>query len=143
MTNEQPSIKILRMQTGEDIISSIQEDDKNETILLNNPMKVVIKRDVSGSTIFVMLPWLPIEIIKEDAAIVYTSDVITMVEPRDSLIEYYNNAVNDSLLTMIRSSREIEDALLEIEEGEEDYEEEITEEEIKELEEYKRNKLVH
>lgn len=143
MTNEQPSIKILRMQTGEDIISSIQEDDKNETILLNNPMKVVIRRDVSGSTIFVMLPWLPIEIIKEDAAIVYTSDVITMVEPRDSLIEYYNNAVNDSLLTMIRSSREIEDALLEIEEGEEDYEEEITEEEIKELEEYKRNKLVH
>ena len=143
MTNEQPSVKILRMQTGEDIISSIQEDDKNETILLNNPMKVVIRRDVSGSTIFVMLPWLPIEIIKEDAAIVYTSDVITMIDPRDSLIEYYNNAVNDSLLTMIRSSREIEDALLEIEEGEEDYEEEITEEEIKELEEYKRNKLVH
>ena len=142
MTNEQPSIKILRMQTGEDIISSIQEDDKNETILLNNPMKVVIKRDVSGSTIFVMLPWLPIEIIKEDAAIVYTSDVITMVEPRDSLIEYYNNAVNDSLLTMIRSGKEIEDALLEIEEEEEE-EDQITEEEIKELEEYKRNKLVH
>ena len=141
MTNEQPSIKILRMQTGEDIISSIQEDDKNETILLNNPMKVVIRRDVSGSTIFVMLPWLPIEIIKEDAAIVYTSDVITMVEPRDSLIEYYNNAVNDSLLTMIRSGKEIEDALLEIDEEEE--EDQITEEEIKELEEYKRNKLVH
>jgi hypothetical protein len=142
MTNEQPSIKILRMQTGEDIISSIQEDDKNETILLNNPMKVVIKRDVSGSTIFVMLPWLPIEIIKEDAAIVYTSDVITMIDPRDSLIEYYNNAVNDSLLTMIRSGKEIEDALLEIEEEEEE-EDQITEEEIKELEEYKRNKLVH
>ena len=140
MINES-SIKILRMQTGEDIISSIQEDDKNETILLNNPMKVVIRRDVSGSTIFVMLPWLPIEIIKEDAAIVYTSDVITMVEPRDSLIEYYNNAVNDSLLTMIRSGKEIEDALLEIEEEEE--EDQITEEEIKELEEYKRNKLVH
>ena len=141
MTNEQPSVKILRMQTGEDIISSIQEDDKNETILLNNPMKVVIKRDISGSTIFVMLPWLPIEIIKEDAAIVYTSDVITMVEPRDSLIEYYNNAVNDSLLTMIRSGKEIEDALLEIDEEEE--EDQITEEEIKELEEYKKNKLVH
>jgi hypothetical protein len=141
MTNEQPSVKILRMQTGEDIISSIQEDDKNETILLNNPMKVVIRRDVSGSTIFVMLPWLPIEIIKEDAAIVYTSDVITMVEPRDSLIEYYNNAVNDSLLTMIRSGKEIEDALLEIDEEEE--EDQITEEEIKELEEYKKNKLVH
>jgi hypothetical protein len=138
MTNEQPSVKILRMQTGEDIISSIQEDGNNETILLNNPMKVVIRRDVSGSTIFVMLPWLPIEIIKEDAAIVYTSDVITMIDPRDSLIEYYNNAVNDSLLTMIRSGKEIEDALLEIEE-----EDQITEEEIKELEEYKKNKLVH
>lgn len=141
MTNEQPSVKILRMQTGEDIISSIQEDGNNETILLNNPMKVVIRRDVSGSTIFVMLPWLPIEIIKEDAAIVYTSDVITMIDPRDSLIEYYNNAVNDSLLTMIRSGKEIEDALLEIDEEEE--EDQITEEEIKELEEYKKNKLVH
>ena len=137
MINES-NIKILRMQTGEDIISLIQPDKDNETILLNNPMRVVIKRDGQGSTIFMMLPWLPIEIIKEDAAIVYTSDVITMVDPRDSLIQYYNSAVNDSLLTMIRSENEIENALSGIDE-----EEMISEEELQQIEEYKKGKLLH
>jgi hypothetical protein len=101
-------------------------------------MRVVIKRDGQGSTIFMMLPWLPIEIIKEDAAIVYTSDVITMVDPRDSLIQYYNSAVNDSLLTMIRSENEIENALSGIDE-----EEMISEEELQQIEEYKKGKLLH
>jgi hypothetical protein len=135
MINE-PTIKIIRMQTGEDIISSIHMDEKNNTILLNNPMKVVVRRDVEGHSIFIMLPWLPIEIIKEDSAIVYDSDVITMIEPKDSLIEYYKNAVNESILEMLRS-----DAIND--EEEEDDEELLTEEDIKELEEYKRNKLLH
>jgi hypothetical protein len=142
MINES-NVKILRMQTGEDIISLIQPDQENETILLNNPMRVFIKRDGQGSTIFVMLPWLPIEIIKEDAAIVYTSDVITMVDPRDSLIQYYNSAVNDSLLTMIRSENEIENALLGIDDEDSDEEEMISEEELQQIEEYKKGKLLH
>jgi hypothetical protein len=138
MINES-NVKILRMQTGEDIISSIHEDTENDMILLNNPMRVVVKRTSAGQSIFMMLPWLPIEIIKEDAAIVYGSDVITIVEPKDSLIEYYNNAVNESILDMLQTSKEIEESLLD----EEDDEEQITEEDLKLIEEYKRGKLLH
>ena len=137
MNNE---IKIIRMQTGEDIISYVFQDEENDTVLLNNPMKVVLRRMPTGQTIFMMLPWLPIEIMKEDSAIIYGSDIITMLDPKDSLIEYYQNAINQNILTMLR----LEDELLDGgDEGEEDIEYEITEEELKEIEEYKKGKLLH
>lgn len=136
MNNE---IKIIRMQTGEDIISYVFQDEENDTVLLNNPMKVVLRRMPTGQTIFMMLPWLPIEIMKEDSAIIYGSDIITMVEPKDSLIEYYNNAINESILTMIKSEEQL---MSQLEEDEiEEYE--ITEEELQEIEEYKKGKLLH
>jgi hypothetical protein len=138
--NNETTIKIIRMQTGEDIISSIYEDDENDAVLLNNPMKVIVRRVPSGQTIFMMVPWLPIEILKEDSAIIYGSDIITMLDPKDSLIEYYQNAINQNILTMLR----LEDELLDGgDEGEEDIEYEITEEELKEIEEYKKGKLLH
>lgn len=126
------------MQTGEDIISSIYEDDENDAVLLNNPMKVIIRRVPSGQTIFMMVPWLPIEILKEDSAIIYGSDIITMLDPKDSLIEYYQNAINQNILTMISLKDDIS-----YDEGEEDSEYEVTEEELKEIEEYKKGKLLH
>jgi hypothetical protein len=136
MNNE---IKIIRMQTGEDIISYVFQDEENDTVLLNNPMKVVLRRMPTGQTIFMMLPWLPIEIMKEDSAIIYGSDIITMVEPKDSLIEYYNNAINESILTMLKSEEQL---MSQLEEDEiEEYE--ITEEELQEIEEYKKGKLLH
>lgn len=136
--NNESSIKIIRMQTGEDIISSIYEDDENDAVLLNNPMKVIIRRVPSGQTIFMMVPWLPIEILKEDSAIIYGSDIITMLDPKDSLIEYYQNAINQNILTMISLKDDIS-----YDEGEEDSEYEVTEEELKEIEEYKKGKLLH
>lgn len=127
------------MQTGEDIISYVFQDEENDTVLLNNPMKVILRRIPTGQTIFMMLPWLPIEIMKEDSAIIYGSDIITMVEPKDSLIEYYNNAINETILTMIKSEEQLMSQLEE--DSIEEYE--ITEEELQEIEEYKKGKLLH
>lgn len=140
MTNEQ-TIKIIRMQTGEDIISFIYEDEETDTVLLNNPMKVILRRMPTGQTIFMMLPWLPIEIVKEDAAIIYASDIITMIEPKDSLIEYYQNAINQNILTMLKAEEQLLQQLEEDDEEGEEYE--ITEEELQEIEEYKKGKLLH
>ena len=139
--NNELTIKIIRMQTGEDIISSIYEDMENDTVMLNNPMKVILRRMPTGQTIFMMLPWLPIEILKEDSAIIYASDIITMVEPRDSLIEYYYNAINENILTMMKSEEQL---LQQLDDGDEEGEEyEISEEELQEIEEYKKGKLLH
>lgn len=139
--NNELTIKIIRMQTGEDIISSIYEDMENDTVMLNNPMKVILRRMPTGQTIFMMLPWLPIEILKEDSAIIYASDIITMVEPRDSLIEYYYNAINENILTMMKSEEQLLQQLDDVDEDGEEYE--ISEEELQEIEEYKKGKLLH
>ena len=135
--NNQPTIKIVRLQTGEDIISSIIEDNDTDMILLTNPMRMILKRvssEKGSQSVFMMMPWLPIEVIKEDSAIIYNSDVITMFDPKDSLIEYYQNMVNESVLTMLHSEEESDF-------GEEEYE--LTEEELEEIERYKEGKLLH
>ena len=137
--NNQPTIKIVRLHTGEDIISKITEDDESDMVLLNNPMRMVVKRIETGQSIFMMMPWLPIEVIKEDSATIYNSDIITMIEPKDSLIEYYQNMVNESIASILQSDEmtfEEEDY-----DDEEDYE--LTEEELKEVEEYRKNKKLH
>lgn len=136
--NNHPNIKIVRLQTGEDVISSIVEDDDNDMVLLNNPMRMIVKRIQTGQSIFMMMPWLPIEVIKEDSAIIYNSDIITMIEPKDSLVEYYQNMVNESIMSSING--ESEEIIFESEE-EEDFE--LTEEELEEVENYKKDRLLH
>jgi hypothetical protein len=42
-----------------------------------------------------MMPWLPIELIKENSAIIYEADILTVINPKDDLVEYYSNAVCD------------------------------------------------
>ena len=138
--NNQPIIKIVRLQTGEDIISKITEDGESNMVLLNNPMRMIVKRVETGQSIFMMMPWLPIEVIKEDSAIIYNSDIITTFDPKDSLTEYYQNMVNESIATILRS----DDISFEEDEDyddEEDYE--LTEEELMEIEEHKKNKKLH
>ena len=62
-----------------------------------------------------------------------------MIEPKDSLVEYYQSMVNESILSLLHS----EEMTFEEEETEEDEEYELTEEELKEIEEYRRNKRLH
>ena len=42
------------------------------------------------------MPWLPIELIKENSAMIYTSDILTIIEPKEELIDYYGNVVNET-----------------------------------------------
>ena len=139
--NNQPIIKIVRLQTGEDIISKITEDDESDMVLLNNPMRMIVKRVETGQSIFMMMPWLPIEVIKEDSAIIYNTDIITMFDPKDSLIEYYQSLVNESILSILKNEEISFDD--ESEEDEYDEEYELTEEELKEIEDYRKNKKLH
>lgn len=136
--NNQPTIKIVRLQTGEDIISSIVEDDNSDMILLNNPMRMIVKRVPSGDgsqSVFMMMPWLPIEVIKEDSAVIYNTDVITMFDPKDSLIEYYQSMVNETIHAMLNSQEQ--------DPFEDEESDDITEEELEEIQKYKEGKLLH
>ena len=91
------NIKIVRLQSGEDVICNYYADEENGQVLLGDPMHLIFKRLPTGKTVMVMMPWLPMEIIKDNSALIYDSDILTIVDPKDELIHYYNQNVFYSL----------------------------------------------
>ena len=143
-TTTNNNIKIVRLQSGEDIIANFYQDEENGTVLLDNPMHIIFKRILSGQTVMMMMPWLPIELIKENNAIIYDSDILTIIDPKDNLITYYGNIVlqANERLENSPSYFEEEDDDEEDYDGEEITEEELSQEDIMELlKEKKRNRL--
>ena len=127
------------MQSGEDIMASMIENE-DDTIELNDPMRLVFRRLPTGQTIMMMMPWLPIELIQVNSAKVYTSDIITMVEPKAAMIEYYGKLVT-RLLDNVADSDEMLQGLLE-QHDEDENEEPKYEAELQEfLQEFKSKKL--
>jgi len=87
------NIKIVRLQSGEDIIANYFCDDENQTIMLDNPLHIIFKRLNRGQTVMMMMPWLPVEIIKDNHAIITASNVLTILEPNDNLLQHYGNSI--------------------------------------------------
>jgi acyl-CoA synthetase (AMP-forming)/AMP-acid ligase II len=142
-------VKIVRLQSGEDIIASMIQDSESEMIMLDNPMHLIFKRTSQG-TMMVMLPWLPIELIKDNTATIYTSDVLTIFEPKDALVEYYGNMINTEQLKQMRDNTMVEnlkEALSDSEDEndgeEEDNEETLTKEEAMEIIHRRKSNRLH
>ena len=98
-----------------------------------------------------MLPWLPIELIKDNMATIYSSDILTMIDPKDALVEYYGNMINTEQLknmsddTLVNNLKEAmndneDDDELDIEE---ENEETLTREEAMEMVHRKRSNRLH
>jgi len=135
-----PNIRIVRLQSGEDIIADCIPNLDEETVELKRPMHIIFKRIQTGRSIMMMMPWLPVELIKENTAHIYGADILTYIEPKDDLIEYYNNAVNDEDLETASTSS-IRPQLFD--EYEDPTDEELEEEELQELIEERKNSKVH
>lgn len=91
--DEELSIKVIRLQSGEDIIADIISD--GDYTILNNPMVVMVRRSTTGS-VMMMSPWLPVEVISDNIASINNSEIVTTVNPRDSLVEYYLTRVGET-----------------------------------------------
>ena len=135
-----PNIRIVRLQSGEDIIADCIPSLDEETVELKRPMHIIFKRIQTGKSIMMMMPWLPVELIKENTAHIYGADILSYLEPKDDLIEYYNNAVNDEDLETASTSS-IRPQLFD--EDDEPTDEELDEEELQELMEERKNNRVH
>jgi hypothetical protein len=149
MTEIIQGVKIVRLQSGEDIIAGLIQDNESEMIMLDNPMHLIFKRTSQG-TMMVMLPWLPIELIKDNIATIYSSDVLTIVDPKDALVEYYGNMINTQQLKDMRDNTMVENLkeALDDSDDEEDYSEEeneetLTKEEAMEMIHRKRSNRLH
>lgn len=144
MESTNNNIKIVRLQSGEDIIANYYEDEKSESVMLDNPMHIIFKRMSTGQTIMMMLPWLPIEIIKQNNAIIYQQDILTIIEPKDELIEYYGNIIihaqerMDNFPSLFNDEDDDDDGLDSEEESEE-----LSKEEIFELLEERKHRKLH
>ena len=123
------NVKLIRMQTGEDIMASMFEQENSDRIQINDPMRIVFRRMPTGQTVMMMMPWLPVELIKENIAMIYSTDIITVVEPKESMIRYYDKLVERTITDMLESDGMIERLL---EEQDQEDEEEITQEEMME-----------
>jgi len=123
------NIKIVRLQSGEDIIANYYTDEESNLVLLDKPMHVIFKRLPTGKTIMMMMPWLPLELIKENNALIDLNDVLTVLEPREELVSYYVQAAfnSDNLI----GDEEIGESLIDTEEEFE--EENLSVEELQEL----------
>jgi hypothetical protein len=137
-------VKIIRMQTGEDIMASMVGEEQEETVLLEDPMRLIFRRMPTGQTVMMMMPWLPVELIKDNNALIYNSDIVTIVDPKESMIEYYENLVIKTLLEMEKSEEMIA-GLLKDQAGEEDTEgeEEYSMEDLIQFVEEVKNRTLH
>ena len=143
LNTTESQIKIVRLQSGEDIIADCTAIEDSDTVLLNRPMHIVFKRVSTGKSVMMMMPWLPIELIKENSAIIYEADILTVIDPKDDLVEYYSNAVCDEDVKHATESS-IRPQLFD---GEDDddgpTDAELDEEELVELLKERRNSKVH
>jgi len=122
------NIKIIRLQSGEDVMANVVESEGQEYFVLQNPMTVMFKRLINGRAVMLMLPWLPVEIINDNSATIYSNDILSFLDPKNSLIDYYTRAIDDLYSKMQEESADIESAL----NDEMDASELMTEEELDE-----------
>jgi len=139
------NVKIIRMQTGEDVMASMIGEEEEETVLLADPMRLIYRRMPTGQTVLMMMPWLPVELIKDNNALVYNSDIVTIVDPKESMIEYYENLVIKTMLEMEKSEGMIEQLLKDQQEdsGAEEESEEFSMEELTQYIEDIKNRTLH
>ncbi len=122
MNNLFEGVRIVRLQSGEDIIAGYSGNTNTNVVVLDNPMHLIFKRTSQG-TVMMMLPWLPIELIKDNIATVLSGDILTIVEPKDDLKEYYHNVINTTQMKMLKDNTLSQNLREASDEQEDDYEE--------------------
>jgi hypothetical protein len=123
-------VRIVRLQSGEDVIAKYEYSDQTGEIILSDPMTILFKRLPTGKSFMMMSPWLPIELIEDNIAIVFENDILTMVKPKKSLITYYKRIVNETSIESLESYSEIESSLMDYDN--ESYYDDVDEDEVEE-----------
>jgi len=148
MNNLFEGVRIVRLQSGEDIIAGYSGNTNTNIVVLDNPMHLIFKRTSQG-TVMMMLPWLPIELIKDNIATVLSGDILTIVEPKDDLKEYYHNVINTTQMKMLKDNTLSQNLREASDEQEDDYEEDedpegdLTKEDVVEIIKRKKSNRLH
>ena len=110
-------IRIIRLQSGDDLIADYEEKEGDGMIYLRNPMTLFFKRLPTGKAMMLMAPWLPIELVENNGTWLYAQDILTVMQPKASLINYYNKSLDDMTLEMFTIGNDVDEALQDLGEG--------------------------
>lgn len=100
-------VKIIRLKSGEDIIGNITINNDVD-FDISEPMTVDVERRGTYAGQLIMANWLPVNLIKDNKTTVKSEDVLIMLDPEDSFIEYYQNTV-DKLKEVLKAKQEVQD----------------------------------
>lgn len=131
------NIKIIRLQSGEDIIADCQQE--NGSTLVKNPLTVAFRRLPTGKAMMMMIPWIPMEIVEFNSASIHNEDILTMFEPKQSLITFYENTIEDLFRIAEDSSEDLNYQFMD----EEDDDEETFEEALEEQQNLTNKRIIH
>jgi hypothetical protein len=144
------NIKIIRLQSGEDIIAAYKEEDGEGVVLLGNPMTLMFKRLPTGKAIMLMSPWLPTELIESNSTWLYSNDILAVMQPKAHLVDYYNESVKEMQIEMLASEDAVKESLTDpqyLDDFQEEDSEEVNEdelmEEINQLRQDVKKRLLH
>lgn len=110
------NVKIVRLQSGEDVIAQCNEIEGTGEFSLTEPMTILFKRLPSGKAFMMMSPWLPLELIEENHSLIFASDILTMVTPKKVIVDYYTRVVGEVTLESVLNAKDIEESLSNIDE---------------------------
>lgn len=101
-------VKIIRLKSGEDIIGTcnLYNDDKEMDV--HEPMTVDVETRGSYAGQLIMSNWLPINLIKDNKTTLNLQDILFMLDPEDSFVEYYQNTV-EKLKEVLKAKRDVQD----------------------------------
>jgi len=103
------NIKIVRMITGEDVITIFIENEMGT--FFKDPMYITLKQNKSGTVSILMDHWLPIELISDNTSRINPRNIISVFDANRKISDYYTNTmkkVND-LLVMKSRMKEMEE----------------------------------
>ena len=141
------NVKIIRLQSGEDVIADYQQIEGDESVLLSNPMCLIFKRMPTGRAVMLMSPWLPLELVEKNEAWLYQSDILTVIQPKQQIVDYYSNSVREVEEDILAASMEEDNGLHDITDEMDDEmsieEEQQAMEELEELRKDVKKRLLH
>jgi len=88
------TIKIFRLNSGEDIIAETERKDNLFKVV--NPIVFMLRNDTrSGNQTVSMTFWLPVSLMEKNQTIIDSKDIIAMMDPSADFAEYYLGAVDN------------------------------------------------
>jgi hypothetical protein len=81
-------IKIVRLQTGEDVVASYTTD-QDGLVFLSNPMVFVVKRTSQSQCSIFLTSWLPIDVVEKNVAQITKDDILCIFTPTEQFKKYY------------------------------------------------------